>query len=215
MHLGAGDDTKQAHKDTAIHALSRIIFYLSLPFAPPRHSFGYFEGTFIKGSNNALLAWYETTSTDKDGLQSNLGGAQVAYSSDFATVSGGFNVAGITASLGSYSAWKSVKGQLQETSADNAAANNFRDYCLLVRPDGKEWSDVMGSAASSAGSDYFQSAPDGTALQALPDLDRANFASEQVGRSGAPDSRFPKMQILPTPRMLCACLRLTCCVVAD
>lgn len=100
---------------------------------------------------------WETTATD-DGLTPAAGGAWLTYTDT--NVTGGFN-SGIPSVLDSYLAWVATSGSLKEDSrtVDKATetAEAFLKYCLLSKPNDKDWSDVMGTEGS-AGS-YFNDKP--------------------------------------------------------
>jgi hypothetical protein len=149
-------------------------------------SFGYFEGTFIKGTQNALLSWWETYSDEAaQKLIPNVGSAFVSYSEDWSTVSGGYSGTGMSLqipNLGSWYPWLAEDGERGNytSSAEGPAGAlaDFQKYCMLTIPAGKSFEDVLGSVAP--GNSYFQAAPDSAALDDLPVLDKSNWKSEQV-----------------------------------
>jgi hypothetical protein len=64
----------------------------------------------------------------------------------------------------------------QEDSTSASAAEQFAKYCLLVKPQGGSYEDIMGKADVVNG---FYSAPAAANLKKLPDFSKTVFASEQ------------------------------------
>jgi hypothetical protein len=90
------------------------------------------------------------------------GGAWLVYlfSSTSNTVTGGFNSVLPTA-YGSYLPWTSTNGQLEEDSSSTdakVAAEAFKKFCLLTKPDNKTWPDIMGTVDDAANA-YFSKPP--------------------------------------------------------
>ena len=104
---------------------------------------------------------WETTATN-DGITPATGGAALVYSfsSTLNTVTGGFNSV-LPSAYDSYLEWRSTNGTLKEDSSkdEKVAADAFKKYCLLTKPDSKTWPDMMGTLEDSS---YFSKAPAGT-----------------------------------------------------
>ena len=101
---------------------------------------------------------WETTATN-DGITPATGGAALVYSfsSTLNTVTGGFNSV-LPSAYDSYLEWRSTNGTLKEDSSkdEKVAADAFKKYCLLTKPDSKTWPDMMGTLEDSS---YFSKAP--------------------------------------------------------
>ncbi|EKX33195.1 hypothetical protein GUITHDRAFT_120639 [Guillardia theta CCMP2712] len=139
--------------------------------------FGYFEGTFQANTRNAMVNWYETATSEDWELVTSSGGAWLIYASNYSSVEGGCNTAGMYDSLDSYVEWISVKGVMKKTSEDPDYRPDFLSNCLLVLPDRKTWQDVMGTEKKDA---FFNLAPTSTARDLLPGFDGTIFEGDQA-----------------------------------
>jgi hypothetical protein len=103
-------------------------------------NFGYFEGSFKMGTNDASVTWWDTTITDS-GMAPASGSAWLTYTDTMnngtlrSTVTGGYSQ---NVPSPRYDLWLATDGSLKEdSSVDETAHEAFMEFCLLTKPRSK------------------------------------------------------------------------------
>jgi len=116
-------------------------------------NFGYFEGSFKMGTNDASVTWWDTTITDSVMAPAS-GSAWLTYTdtmnngTQISTVTGGYSQ---NVPSPRYDLWLATDGSLKEdSSVDETAHEAFMEFCLLTKPRSKTWSDIMGTVATKS-----------------------------------------------------------------